>query len=196
VSRCSVNRTSFWRGDDAGGGIPFSCFELAAFAALFTVVPVVKISPSRLASSRHLVSVPLWRTASASDSRRFNVRISSLSSAMERAAVAWSRISSSAASTSLSGASSRSSTSSASRAGVPGARTGAAWPPRWSTSSSRSLLSSRSRRRRRDWKIASGEEASRRCRMVSANPTVPARLSFSSASARLNSSRTYSVTDL
>ena len=39
-----------------------------------------------------------------------------------------------------------------------------------------------------------GDEAKRRCRMVSAKPTVPARLSFSSASARLNSSRTYSVT--
>ena len=35
-----------------------------------------------------------------------------------------------------------------------------------------------------------GEEASRRCRMVRAKPTVPARLSFSIASARLNSSRT------
>jgi hypothetical protein len=31
------------------------------------------------------------------------------------------------------------------------ARIGAAWPPRWRTSSSRSRLSSRSRRRRRDW---------------------------------------------
>ena len=49
---------------------------------------------------------------------------------------------------------------------------------------------------RRDWKIASGDEARRRCKMVSAKPTVPARLSFCSASARLNSSRTYSVTAL
>jgi len=35
-----------------------------------------------------------------------------------------------------------------------------------------------------------GEDASRRCKMVRANPTVPLRPSFSSESARLNSSRT------
>jgi len=68
-----------------------------------------------------------------------------------RAAVAWSRISSSAASTSLSGASSRSSTSSASSDGSAGEMTGAISPPRWSSSSSRSRLSKRSRRRRSDW---------------------------------------------
>ena len=44
--------------------------------------------------------------------------------------------------------------------------------------------------------IESGDDANRRCKIVSANPTVPARLSFWSASARLNSSRTYSVTAL
>src|SRR5258708_3257848 len=38
--------------------------------------------------------------------------------------------------------------------------------------------------------MASGDDASRRCRIVRANPTVPARLSLASASARLNSSRT------
>ncbi len=86
----------------------------------FAMAAGVKISPSRLASSRHFLSSPLRRTASARDSSRLSVSISAFSSAMVRAAVAWSRISSSAASTSLSGASSRSSTSSSSSTGRDG----------------------------------------------------------------------------
>ena len=70
----------------------------------------VKISSSRLASSCHLVSVPLRRTASARSSKPLQSFDFGPSSSMVRAAVAWSRTSSSASSTSSSGASSRSST--------------------------------------------------------------------------------------
>ena len=56
--------------------------------------------------------------------------------------------------------------------------------------SSRNRFSSLSRRRVRDFKIASGDEARRLCNMVNAKPTVPFLPSFSRASARLNSSRT------
>ena len=110
----------------------------------------VKISPSRLASSRHFVSRPVRRTPSARASSLFRVAISAFSSAMERAAVAWSRMRVSASSTSGSGASSRSSTSSASSSGAVNATVGDSWPPRWSTSSSRRRFSNRSRRRRND----------------------------------------------
>ena len=41
---------------------------------------------------------------------------------------------------------------------------------------------------------ATGDEARRLCRIVSAKPTVPLRPSLCKASARLNSWRTYSVT--
>ena len=63
-------------------------FGMAGVAPRFSLATMVKISPRRLASSRHLVSVPLWRTSSASDSRPFNVSISIFNSAMDRAAVA------------------------------------------------------------------------------------------------------------
>ncbi len=79
-----------------------------------TVRVRVNISPSRPGSSHHFRSSPLRRTASASAFQTFQRPISAFSSAIVRAAVDWSRISSSAACTSLSGASSKSSTSSAS----------------------------------------------------------------------------------
>ena len=84
----------------------------------FTAPPGAKISQSKVASSRHFLSVPLRRMTRASPSRCFSVSISLRSSTIVRAAVAWSRICSSAASTSVSGASSRSSTLSASSAGA------------------------------------------------------------------------------
>ena len=86
------------------------------------------ISPSKLASSRHLRSSPLRRTESASASSRLSVAISAFSSPIVRAAVAWSRTSSSAASTSLSGASSRSSTLSGSSVGLTVANASACAP--------------------------------------------------------------------
>ena len=117
--------TSFWRGDGVGRRDRARAVRRQCASATRSAMAAgVKISPSRLASSRHFLSSPLRRTASASDSRRLSVSISAFSSAMVRAAVAWSRISSSAASTSLSGASSRSSTSSASSAGTVAASDG------------------------------------------------------------------------
>ena len=118
----------------------------APFRDSFSMGPGVKISESRSASSRHFRSVPLRRTARASPSICFRVSISDFSSTIVRAAVAWSRICSSAASTSLSGASSRSSTSSSSSAGASTRIAVGRAPPRWSNSSSRRRLSTRADR--------------------------------------------------
>ena len=121
MSRCSVKMTSFWCGDGVGGGT----------RAPRRAGSVPSRSPGDGIAREDLTEqagqlAPLGVRAAAPDgrasaSRPFRVSISIFSSAMVAAAVAWSRISSSAASTSLSGASSRSSTSSASSAGPAGA---------------------------------------------------------------------------
>ena len=113
MSRCSVKITSFWVAKASTVAIGRTVWH-TSLAAEAPVVPRVKISPRRLASSRHFVSAPLRRTPSARASSCFRVSISAFSSAIVRAAVAWSRICSSTTCTSFSGASSKSSTSSSS----------------------------------------------------------------------------------
>jgi hypothetical protein len=134
-----VNRTNFWNEDGFGlSTVRVSEPEVSlASVDWFEIAGGVKISDRSVASSRHFLSSPLRLIESASASNRLRVSISIRNSAMLRAAVAWSRISSSAASTSLSGASSRSSTSSESRSGVAVARVGTTSPPRWRISNSR-----------------------------------------------------------
>ena len=130
MSRCSVKMTSFWRGDGVGGGI-----APAPYGAASRRRAGDRAGREDLAEqARQLAPLRVRRRCgarrAASASRRSSVSISTFSSAIVRAAVAWSRISSSAASTSLSGASSRSSTSSASSAGTAGAMAGATCAPR------------------------------------------------------------------
>ena len=137
MSRCSVKMTSFWCGEGVGGGIGAGAVrhrgsaaqadggrreDLAEQAGQFA-----PLACPRRCGGRQAPALP----------DGFSVSISAFSSPMVRAAVAWSRISSSAASTSLSGASSRSSTSSSSSAGRCGGNGLRPAPPRCSTSSSR-----------------------------------------------------------
>ena len=80
VQRVAVlgEETSFWCGEGFGRtGLP--PVVIAGCSATRSAIGAgVKISPSRLASSRHFLSSPLRRTAGASASSRFRVSISSL----------------------------------------------------------------------------------------------------------------------
>ena len=70
MPRCSVNTTSFWCGDEGGDGIAPAPSGSCASRTRSATAGLVKITPSRVASSRYFVSAARCRTSRASGSRR------------------------------------------------------------------------------------------------------------------------------
>ena len=172
-------------------------YEASSSATWLAIAAGVKISLSRPASSRHLRSSPFRRTGCSS--QRFEpLEGRDLGFQLVDGTCGCCLVQNlffSSRSTSLSGASSRS--SARLQRQVPGMSMVGCHAPQPRHARCRELQSrvgavSRRSQRPAQWtgKWLRGRTQACRCRIVSAKPTVPARLSFCSASARLNSSRT------